>query len=734
MRDLDDFPHRVREIEHLWIPLSDGCRLAARLWLPEDADETPVPAVLEYIPYGKRLGTRDRDEAMHRWFAGHGIAAMRIDLRGSGESEGVLLDEYLPREQEDGVEAIAWVAGQPWCTGHVGLMGKSWGGFNALQIAARRPPSLKAILTACSTDDRYADDVHYMGGCLLNDSLWWGAVFFQLLAQPPDPALVGPAWRAMWQERLEAAQPPPLEWMRHPLRDDYWKQGSICEDYGAIECPVWAVGGWADGYSNSILRMMEHLRAPRRALIGPWGHAFPHDAYPGPSIGFLQEAVRFWKECLSSEPVADLEPRVRAWMQESVPAGTSSSDRPGRWVQEAEWPSERIVVETLGLLPRIGRDGADSDETSRGEDPGRRSDRGVDESADHGNDDATENDGGDHDGGDGGKNGETNENASASAGRLGDASVEGTLSFSSDQDVGKCAGGWLVASTKEQREDDARSLCFDSDPLASPAEIFGTPELRLRVSSDRPTAFLAARLCDVSPDGSSLRVSYGLRNLTHSPEHDRGVPLVPGSPVDVVVRLNDIAHSFPAGHRIRIALSNAYWPLVWPSPEKTTLTLHTGASELRLPVRPPHSGDADLPPFQEPDQAITSEWIPLTRGRSERSSTVDPIRGDHVFRSRSGFDETGQVAMARLEPADIEGGDGTEIETRIHPDDPRRAFASMMQRTELRRGEWRVAIETEIRISSTAEEFVVEARLDAWEADKKVFARRWDERIPRLGV
>jgi predicted acyl esterase len=156
----------------------------------------------------------------------------------------------------------------------------------------------------------------------------------------------------MWQERLEAAQPPPLEWMRHPLRDDYWKQGSICEDYGAIECPVWAVGGWADGYSNSILRMMEHLGAPRRALIGPWGHAFPHDAYPGPSIGFLQEAVRFWKECLSSEPIADLEPRVRAWMQESVAVGTTSSDRPGRWVQETEWPSANITAKTFWLTPQ----------------------------------------------------------------------------------------------------------------------------------------------------------------------------------------------------------------------------------------------------------------------------------------------------------------------------------------------------------------------------------------------
>jgi putative CocE/NonD family hydrolase len=700
VRDLEDFPHRVREIEHLWIPLSDGCRLAARLWLPAGADALPVPVIIEYIPYGKRIGTRDRDEAMHRWFAGHGIAALRIDLRGSGESEGVLLDEYLPREQEDGVEAIAWVAAQPWCTGNVGLMGKSWGGFNALQIAARRPPHLKAILTVCSTDDRYADDVHYMGGCLLNDSLWWGAVFFQLLAQPPDPALVGPSWRALWQTRLQAAQPPPIEWMRHPLRDEYWKQGSICEDYGAIECAVWAVGGWADGYSNSILRMIEHLRAPRHALIGPWGHAFPHDAAPGPSIGFLQEAVRFWKQHLAGESANESEPQVRVWMQESVPAGTKSPDRPGRWVHETSWPSPRITVKTFGLAPGKDRRGALASGASMTGALG-------------------------HHGGTFGL---------GVAGHLGNASAPGALSLSSAQDVGRCAGGWLVASTKEQREDDQRSLCFDSDPLPEPIEILGTPELKLRLTSDRPTAFIAARLCDVSPEGSSLRVSYGLHNLTHSDDHERAEPLVPGRPIDVIIRLNDIAHSFPAGHRIRIALSNAYWPLVWPSPQRATLTVQTGASELRLPERPPRPDDSALRPFDEPDQAPSIEWTPLTRAKSLRSVTTDPETGDLVSISRSGFDEHGRVAISRLKPADIEGGDGMRIETRIHPEDPTRAFASMMQRTELRRGDWRVAIETEIRISSTVESFLVEARLDSWEGEEHAFSRRWDSRIPRVGT
>ncbi|MDX1487676.1 MAG: CocE/NonD family hydrolase, partial [Acidiferrobacterales bacterium] len=184
---VDSFPRVVREIENSWIPLSDGCRLAARIWLPEDAEASPVPAILEYIPYRKRDFTRARDEPMHHYFAGHGYAAVRVDLRGSGDSEGLLDDEYTEQEHDDAVEVIRWLASQPWCSGKVGMMGISWGGFNSLQVAARQPAELGAIITLCSTDDRYADDAHYMGGCVLNENLTWGSVLLTYNAFPPDP-------------------------------------------------------------------------------------------------------------------------------------------------------------------------------------------------------------------------------------------------------------------------------------------------------------------------------------------------------------------------------------------------------------------------------------------------------------------------------------------------------------------------------------------------------------------
>ncbi|MEA2197069.1 MAG: uncharacterized protein QOJ25_1120, partial [Solirubrobacteraceae bacterium] len=273
-----EFP-RVTEVRDEWITLADGCRLFARIVLPVDARADPVPALLEYLPYRLCDGTALRDSRHHPWYAGHGYASVRVDMRGSGNSDGLLLDEYLPQEQLDGVEVIAWLAAQPWCTGRVGMFGISWGGFNGLQIAARRPPALSAVISLCSTDDRYADDVHYMGGCVLGaEVLGWPSYMLGVNALPPDPAHVGAGWRDRWHERLEGT-PPFLEtWLRHQRRDAFWKQGSICEDFAAVTCPIYMVGGWADGYTNAIPRVLEGLTAvgtPCKGLIGPWGHGYP---------------------------------------------------------------------------------------------------------------------------------------------------------------------------------------------------------------------------------------------------------------------------------------------------------------------------------------------------------------------------------------------------------------------------------------------------------------------------
>src|ERR1700690_521938 len=225
----EDTAERVRSIELAWIPMADGRRLAARLWLPRDAESRPVPAILEYIPYRRRDGTRARDEETQPWIAAQGYDCARVDIAGSGDSDGLIHDEYLKQEQDDALEIIAWLARQPWCSGNVGMIGISWGGFNGLQVAARRPPGLKAIITLCSTDDRYADDVHFIGGALLQNNLTWGAAMLAYMTRSPDPALVGERWRDMWLERLRNVPLFPAEWLAHQRRDEFWKHGSVCE-------------------------------------------------------------------------------------------------------------------------------------------------------------------------------------------------------------------------------------------------------------------------------------------------------------------------------------------------------------------------------------------------------------------------------------------------------------------------------------------------------------------------
>ena len=639
------FPRTVRVIEHTLIPLKDGTKLAARIWLPDDAEQNPVPAILEYLPYRKRDGTYERDALTHPYLAGHGYAGVRVDIRGSGESEGLLFDEYTKQEQDDGLEVIAWLAAQRWCSGVVGMMGISWGGFNGLQIAARRPPALKAIVTICSTDDRYADDVHYMGGTLLTAGLEWAFYFFGVVCLPPDPMLVGDGWRAMWLQRLENVPQFFEVWLRHQRRDAYWKHGSVCEDYAAIQCPVYAVGGWTDGYTNAIPRLLERLTVPRKALIGPWAHAYPHFARPGPQIGFLQEMLRWWDYWLKGidTGVVD-EPILRAWMMDSVKPASHHEELPGRWVAEHTWPSPQITPRRLFLT-----------------DAGLR-----------------------------------HEEAPLTA-----------RAVCSPQTVGKCAGDWVPFGrghdqAPDQREDDIRSLVFETPPLETPIEILGAAIITLDVACDKPVANLAVRLCDVHPSGESLRISYGVLNLTHRDGHENPALLAAGQRYRVRIQLNDAGSVFPAGHRIRLALSTAYWPMIWPSPEQATLLILGGA--LDLPVRPPQATDALLSSLSGPESAP-----PEQPARSRR----------------------GDMHIERIDRIDLELGTQSNRTFHVEEDDPLSAVAEMRRVQTMLRNEWQVRIETKMRLSCTRDVFLLQASLCAWDGANEVCRRDWDRSIPR---
>ena len=292
----------VSEVDDLWIPLPDGGRLSAHLWLPPGADAAPVPAIVEVSPYRHEDHTRRRDAVRHPYFAEHGYASLRVDIRGSGASSGVLLDEYTEQEQEDVCAALEWVAAQTWCTGSLGMIGLSWGGFAALQAAARRPAALKAVVALCASADRYGADVKYHGGCVLGcELLPWSSTMLAMSVRPPDPDLVGEGWRELWLERLEQAVPFAETWLAHQRRDEYWHTGSPSDDYASVECPVYAVGGWADPYRQAVLDLLASLSGPRKGLIGPWSHRYPEEGTPGPAFDFRAECVRWWDHWLKGD-------------------------------------------------------------------------------------------------------------------------------------------------------------------------------------------------------------------------------------------------------------------------------------------------------------------------------------------------------------------------------------------------------------------------------------------------
>ncbi len=664
----EDLPSKVREIENVWIELSDGVRLAARVWLPEEAETEAVPALLEYIPYRKRDGTAARDAENQPYLAAHGYACVRVDMRGNGESGGLMEDEYLPQEQDDALEVIEWIARQLWCSGAVGMWGKSWGGFNALQVAARRPPALKAIVTVYSTDDRYADDIHYKGGALLMENLGWASTMLAYSSRPPDPALVGDRWRERWLKRLKAMPLLVEKWLEHPLRDDYWRHGSVGVNYADIEVPVLAVGGWRDAYSNAVPRLVIGLPGAVRGIVGPWIHLYPHQALPEPSIGFLQECLRWWDHWLKDAPEDPLAaPLMRVYLETDCRPGARLTEQPGRWIGVDAWPPAGTRDQTWYL---------------------------------------------------------THHKLATTA------PTAATLRVCSPADTGTASGEFCSLwggpdLPTDQREDDGRSLCFDSPALDEPLSVTGAPRLDLSITSATASAYLIARLCDVHPDGTSARVSYGVLNLCHTDDHTAGRALAPDKPLRVTLQLDDLAYTFGAGHRVRLAISNAYWPLLWPLPAAGSLSLATGKDcYLRLPVWDGTGArEIDFPPAESAPPWEVEELRPVSL---ERTVVQDHAAG------HTRVEITEDFGQHRIAPHGLVAGERVREVYTVDPNDPLTARAEIDWTEELSRNDWSVRTHTRTLMRGDAEHFHIEAKLEAFEGEELAYEHKWQRKVKRV--
>jgi predicted acyl esterase len=523
---------------YVWIPMSDGACLSARLYLP-DGDDRPWPVLLEALPYRKDDLTASYASEYRRLRDEGRYVVARVDLRGTGASDGLATDEYPPEEQSDLLEVIAWLAAQPWSNGNVGMFGTSYSGFNSLQLAAEQPPALKAVCAIYASDDRYTDDVHYMGGTLRAVDLVDYVIYMTAMcALPPTPALTGDRWRDAWLARVDHMEPWLLRWLEEQWDGDYWRHGSLRQrdghggwtGYDRIRCATMIVGGWADGYRNNTFRTYERLQGPRELLIGPWSHMSPATSLPGPHLDLVPEMIRFFDAHLRDGPPAAPTAPVRVFLRRPTPPAPDLAQHRGQWRGDVAWPP--ADAGELVLAPAS---------------------TGTDELAVRGD--------------------------------------VGTTAWIS------CAGHLPWGQPIDQRPDEGMSLVYDWPARDEELVIAGHPRLTVTVTSDAPVAFLSAKLCDVFPDGTSQLVTRGFLNLCHRDSSLAPAALVPGGPVTITLELEATAWIFEEGHRVRLDVAGADWPNTWSPPAPLTLSVDVGSLRLALPTLADATGSEPVPEF-----------------------------------------------------------------------------------------------------------------------------------------
>ena len=693
-RAQDGQPPAVRVERDVRIPARDDVELSANMWLPASADDAgPWPAILEMIPYRKDDWRANPDESRGRFLARKGYVLCRLDVRGTGRSDGIAMDEYTAEETEDGYDAVEWLAGQPWCNGNVGMWGISYGGFTAIQVAALRPPHLRAIVPVYATDDRYLTDVHYVGGCATASELTQYAVSqVASNALPALPARDGEDWQAAWRERLEQTPVWLVPWLEHQADGPYWRQGSLAPDYDLIEAAILMFGGWMDSYVDPVFRMLERCTAPRRAIVGNWSHEFPDDGYPGPGLDWHHEMIRFFDHWLKGKNNGVMDEPALTWFQrDAAPPEAFPATWPGRW-RATGGP---VLAERGADVMRLSLAG--------GSEPLRGTLRSA---------------------------GST-EAGSSTFPHQATTGTHGALSWG--------AGGAPNGLARDIRADESGVPTYTSSPLEAPLEILGIASAEVEVSTSMSVATLVVRLSDVAPDGTSSQVTMGILNLTHRRSHAIPQPMNPGERTRVTVPMRAAGYRFAPGHRVRISIASSCWPVIWPSPESGWLTIHHGptvgvvggpfaagkpnapGSRLVLPLAP-GVDDARVPDFKTSPPAMDD-----VGGGSEdapRWQITDDVLSGSVTVSTHDGGETVLDGGERLYTAESH-------DMRASDADPARASMSSVIRYVLERDGHRIEIDVDGETTSDANAFDLDIRLVVRLNGTPFFDRRTERKIPR---
>jgi len=540
--------YNVKIIKNVLIPMEDGINLAADLYFP--ISDEKFPAILEYIPYRKDDNTVPRD-SIHYYFAERGFVGVRVDIRGTGSSEGVTNDEYEITQIKDGYKVIEWLASQDWCNGSVGMWGTSYGGFMCLEVAMLNPPKLKAIVPVYATDDRYTDDCHYCGGALraYYDVGFYGNFMIALNALPPSKEIYKERWESIWRKRLENCEPWIFNWLENQTDSDYWRE-ALGRKYDKVKCPTFIIGGWRDGYPNPPLRLFQNLKVPKKLLMGPWTHERPHKAIPGPNIDFINEMVRwfgYWLKGIDTGITS--EPPITIYVQTYDEPFPNRNKTSGYWRYEDSWPPKNssticYYLREKGLLEES---------------------KPLEE--------------------------------------------EGFDSFNYLPTIGTKAGlwsgGWIFCLPLDQREDEVYSLNYTSRPMEKDMLIIGNPVMDLYVSSSSDIAFFVVKLSDVAPDGTSALITKGILNATRRESFEDPKPLEPNKIYKLNIQLDATCWLIKKGHSLRISISGGDWPNLWPSPKDWIGKVYRNSSypsSLTLLLAPLHRDDLSTPSFLPPPE------------------------------------------------------------------------------------------------------------------------------------
>ena len=665
-------------IETLWIPLSDGVDLAARVWMPESAETNSLPAILEYIPYRRRDFTRYRDDNLHSRFAEAGYVSLRVDIRGTGDSGGFMHDEYSSQELQDGYQVIEWIAKQPWCNGSAGMMGKSWGAYNSFQVAALDPPSLKAILPVMGTDDRWREDIHFRNGLMATDNFWWGSIMQLMNTSPPDPEIVGNRWKEIWIERLKSMELWTKNWAEHQTNDEMWQHGSISQNYKDIKVPVFFISGWGDLFRDTPFRLAKNLEVPLKVLVGPWAHLYPHEAVPTPIFDFVEEAIRWWDHWLKGiQNDIMKEPRLVFYEMEYMPPKTFFEHRKGRWVTEEKWPSPNVRNKNLYLNSnKLSEKPKESKDIMEVNSP---------------------------------------QNYGMSGGDITSFGIPGDLPF-------------------DCRYDEGGALSFRSQCLKKSLSILGQPALNLKVVSNQKQAFVSAVLVDEAQDGSQALITRGFFNLMHRISDTEPKKIIPGEEMDITLLLQGVAWTVSPGHRLILHLGSTYWPIIWPSPESVKLSFRPGVSKLMLPIRnKTNSKDSELS-FKQPLEQENNTYKTIRPGSVERDFKIDLKTGLTTHRVCIDGGVFGPVGKIFFEDTKTAFHDKSERIYSIYPNEPLSAVAEMKQSRFISKENLEIELETWSHQTSTKDDFILKAWCKCWENENLVHSISWDYKIPRNGM